>query len=479
MRLLQSIIYRSGIFLFPILLSGCAGSVFIPYPDHLHDTREALRTAHTQEAVAAIDKQVGGQSIQLDQAEVGRVTQIAKQYQNSVVAYQKAIDQVQTQQLQAKVQVTSMFSNTASIAVNDNVIPYRLQDYEVVMLYTYQVMNYLALGDVQNAMVMMRQANEEQIWVKQQNYEELVAAQKKADDERWHFNPQDHTQQFSSTMQAASSVKSSFENGFLYYLSALLYQSTGDLNNAYVLLQSALGVAPNNPYIQRQVMDVLLQRDGPGSTLLPEYQRNFGLPPPSLPNNAGQLAVIYEQDLVPPIASITIPLPIITSQGLSQIQPYSFPIYKANPYQVTPLTVNIAQVGEYPTAVVADVQGMAAKSLTNRYLMIFVRETIRFLSKTIATQAAYNSGNQGINLLGLASQIYSLITNNPDQRSWLTLPNNIQVIQHYLAPGTYQVTVNNAGHSWSNSVKIESNHTVLLWVIQIGETFRVKSITLT
>ncbi len=478
MKLLRFITYRIGIVLLPALLSGCAGSVFIPYPDHLHDTRQALWKDQLPQAVKAVNKQAGAQSVQLDQAEVGRVEQIAEHYQPSMDAYQKALNEVQSQQLAAKIQVTSIASDTASIAVNDNVIPYRLQDYEVVMLYTEQIMNYLAQGDLQNALVMVRQANEEQLWVKEQYHKELLQAQQKADQSGWNFNPDDHAQAFSSTMSAAASVKNSFENGFLYYLSALAYQSSGDLNNAYVSLQNALSVAPDNPYVRQQIMDVLLQRDGSSSSLLPQYQRNFGLPAPTLPINSGQLVVVYEQGLVPPIESIKIPLPIITSQGLSQIQTYTFPIYKAKPFDVRPLQVNINGVGDYPTAIVANIKGMAAKSLSNRYLMIFVRETIRFLSKTIVTQAAYNSSNQGVNLLGLVSQIYSLVTDNPDQRSWLTLPDNIQVMQHYMVPGTYQVSLGDAGHQQAISVTIMPNHTVLLWVIQVGQTFVVKSISL-
>lgn len=449
------------------LLSGCASSVFISYPSHLQDTRSALRNDQPATALKAVQKQVGGQSVQLDQAELGRVAQITGDTSLSITAYQKAIDQVQAQSLQAKVQVSRGLETTGSLLVNDNTIPYRLQGYEAVILDAYQALNYLQQNNLSAALVMIRQAGEQQTWENAQQQKALAKAQDKANAEGWQFSPTDHAQAFSATLQAAANIKSQFENGFVYYLSALAYQAAGHLNDAVVSTKNALAVAPANPYLRQQLLSLLLLRDGPNTPQLLSYQQNFALPTPTLPANAGEIAVIFEQGLIPPLQSITLPLPLF---GINQIQTYSFPVMDPTVFQPTPLAITLGSQPSANTELLTSLRGLMSRALLDNYPMIFVRETLRLIAKTTAT---YQAQQQGGNLLGLAVNVYSILTSQPDLRSWLTLPDNIQIAQWYVAPGTYPLVLSNGSHQSTVSVTIAPNQIVLVSVIEIGQLFRV------
>ena len=52
----------------------------------------------------------------------------------------------------------SVTNEAAAIVTNDNVRPYRARPFEVLLMYQYQILNYLAIGDLDGALVEVRRA---------------------------------------------------------------------------------------------------------------------------------------------------------------------------------------------------------------------------------------------------------------------------------------------------------------------------------
>ncbi len=92
----------------------------------------------------------------------------------------------------------SVTNEAASIVTNDNVRPYRARPFELLLLYEYQVLNYLAKGDIDGAAVEVRRGQIAMEQLYQKNNQKVN------------------------------------DNGFLRYLGALTYELAGETDDAAI-----------------------------------------------------------------------------------------------------------------------------------------------------------------------------------------------------------------------------------------------------
>ena len=52
----------------------------------------------------------------------------------------------------------SISNEAAALVTNDNIRPYRARPFELLLMYQYQILNYLAIGDLDGALVEVRRA---------------------------------------------------------------------------------------------------------------------------------------------------------------------------------------------------------------------------------------------------------------------------------------------------------------------------------
>ena len=453
------------------LLSGCATStLFGSYPSQINPIKSQVGVHDYHAAELTLASKAKGNALQLYGPELGRVQQFSGNFKASLATYSKVIDQVRHDQLQAKVRISHLLTDTSTLLTNDNAIPFTLSGYEIVYLYYYQALNYLGLHDLTNALVSVRRAISEQTYIKQINAEQLAAAQREARKKHLNFNPQDY-KQFKQTMALASDVKNNFENGFGYYLGGILFAADGDLNNAIVSLRNALQVSPQNRYVQKKLLELMAEQGGYDGEIARDVKK-FGLSQaPKIPENSGQLVVVYEQGFVKPKTQVTIPIPI-PGYFNSQVQTFVFPAYQGNAPTPMSLSVSDDQQRWGNTDVVVRTLPLAAHSLKDHYPFIFIRAVLRLVAKAAMTHQA----NKQNGFAGLIAQIYSVVSNQADLRSWLTLPSNVQVLQHYAKPGHYKLLLQQSSHRQNVSVTLQSGKTTLLWVVDVGDRFIVHRI---
>jgi len=87
------------------------------------------------------------------------------------------------------------------------------------------------------------------------------------------------------------------------------------------------------------------------------------------------------------------------------------------------------------TELASDLNAIARQGLTDEYGKILLRTIARGLSKYALTRAAENENE----IAGLLTNLFTAATEKADTRSWITLPNSIQVARLVVPPGTHDL----------------------------------------
>ena len=115
---------------------------------------------------------------------------------------------------------TSIATEGATLLVSDNIKDYKAEDFENVLINTYLAMNYAVLGNFEDALVEARRTN-------QKLY--MMVSRRQAQVQ---------------------------QNAFTKYLSAVLYETDGDFNNAYVDYKAVHDLVPGYPGLGRDLWRV-------------------------------------------------------------------------------------------------------------------------------------------------------------------------------------------------------------------------------
>jgi len=462
------------------LLTGCAtNSLFSPYPEQMKPIRKQLNQKGYAASIKTLNAQLNSADRDLYGMELGRVQQLSGDYNASIKTYGMVINDIQQQQLAAKIRGSTILAQTGSLMTNDNGLPYRVKNYELIFLYNYQVLNYLAEGDIADALVSVRQSDQQQQWYVQAHQYELQQAQQAAQQHNLNFNPFNYDSTH-DTYTLAKEVNDPMQNGFAYFLSGTLYEATGDYNDAFISFQNAIKVAPNNSFVRNKLLEVL-EEGGGDSSQLPYYLKKFGLKsPPAIPQNNGQLVVFYEQGLVPSLHSASFPFNI---QDASQI--FTFPIYTNSSATIPTLAISeqlnnkLSSLGQ--TQQLVNVQALAAKTLIDDYPIIFIREALRLTTQVaVLTSATDNANNSLSNDLAnaFATSLYMTLMAGADLRSWLTLPHTVQAYQTYLPAAQISLILDQDGLKQVVPLTLKANKTTLVWVVNAHNNLQVKVINL-
>ena len=180
--------------------------------------------------------------------------------------------------------------------------------------------------------------------------------------------------------------------------------------------------------------------------------------------DSGELLVLFEDGFVPQKHEIKISIPVSKS-GLVSI---AFPIYQEKWSPQIPLRIlkNNELIGS--TEPICDVRALAVKALKEKAPVIATRQIIRAVAKGVAGEAAKKKmGDFG----QLASNVWNLVSESADLRSWLTLPANAQILRTTLPAGSYKLTLQHpmAGSSSYSDINITAGGKSVLLVNRAGQ----------
>ncbi len=336
----------------------------------------------------------------------GMVLQMAERYEESK-RFLFAADQ-----LAEELDAISLSTQAGAFLSNDEAIPYKGEDYEKVMLNVFNAFNFIALKDYEGALIESRRAREK-LKVLQQ-YE---------------------GQQYK-------------EDVFVYYLSGLLYETAGEINDAYIDYKRVFKLNPDFPYLQQNLLHLSSQL---GFTedfeKWKSYYKSANVPSPPDPKK-GELIVLYVSGKSPKklarqskASSLYIGYAVAGSLGAAVGGDLLVPIprFKKRPYQIRQLKIWQDQQKITESHELENLEEIGFQSLRDR----LGREVARAVGRLVVKAKLQDEVRKKFGeVAGLLVGVGMVVTQKADTRSWLTLPASLQVARVRLNPGEHNLTLN-------------------------------------
>jgi uncharacterized protein len=316
----------------------------------------------------------------------------------------------------------SITGNVAAFIVNDNTLPYRGEDFETVIVNIYRALNYVQLGDVEDALVEARKVDQKLRLINQ---------------------------------QYPADAKNAYQgDAFARMLMGVFYQMGGtrdDLNDAYISDKLAADFYQNDfgplygvhapaplktnllstaTFMGPEELDQAKRRY-PGTPVLPldEVQKEARL---YFVHFAGRGPTKVESAI----------RAVMPDGNLLKI---AFPHYSPNYYLITGSRV---LVDGQPADTLQEAQpigAIAVRNLDDRKLRIsakaIARATTKYLANRVLQERARRKGDAASVLAWLGGNVYAELSEQADLRSWQTLPDEVLVGQVLLAPGKHRLQV--------------------------------------
>ncbi len=453
----RHVIKKTTIVVVTAFLAACgnlsAGNLFSHYSSQHHDVYQLVKIGQYQQALDGQQTDFAG--VILDNFELGRVSFLAEQYPQSLGAFEQSDSAIKEQQRQATLSLSQGVNSAGSLLTNDNMINYEPADYELGFLHLYMSLNYLKKNDLSGALVEVRRANQVQEQAKKSRESELQSAEESAKKKGISPNVGAVLARYPDAGEKLAEV----QNGYLFYYSGLLYETSNSINNAYVDYRRALAVSPNNQAVIDATMRTA-KKLGMSSDLR-LLKQQYGNPV-SLEKNQSRVIIIDEQGTVEALKGWKQPLPMYDSRGNTAIYNLALPVYpKVTKTAFTPLLINGENI---ESNAVVDINGMAKNNLNERLPAIVIRQGLRIYAKDSLRKQTRGSSNEEIG--NLLINVFNTLSEQPDTRSWQSLPAQVSVASMEMDAGSQ--TISYAGKELTFTVA--AGHTALVWMSRQGSS---------
>jgi len=343
--------------------------------------------------------------------------------------YQESIDLFEKAQRKFDTLYTKSLRNIAATwIINDNIAPYRGEDFEHVLVNIFQAINYAAIGNLPEALVEARDVD-----LKLNRINDL-------------YKP---------------GQKNVYrEDAFARLLMGILYEAANDqedLNDAFISYKKALKIYERDyqhnyktavPIVL--IENLLAAAEYFDAQAFQDYRKRFPDVLFARLNEKKQKAEVYliQYNGLSPIkhpAIIPIPLPETVTQ-------LAFPTYDTRYYEITSSTFQAVATtpkeSKIQTELGQDIEAIARQSLANRKMRIYAKALARPAAKYLAERKLIRKTEErhgdiaAIAISGL-SIWYNLYTEQADLRSWQTLPAQIRIARLIVEPSDYELSLSN------------------------------------
>ena len=432
-----------------LLLTACSTSnVFHSYTYQARIYKEAIAGNNTEKALIQLNKKVNSADKILYLCERGRINQLNNQTDASIEDFHSAMQAYEALDQKGIISITGCGAQGASLLSNDNALPYKGYAFERVFLHQFQAFNYLAKNNIQAATVELRRAAVEQRAQELAHEKEIAKAEVEARKENAFIPQLGSAPEFIGMDILSGNVKKSFQNAYIFYTSAVIWEALGDRNAALVDYKKTLELDINNKDLQADVMRV---------------DTNKGLTA-----SESALVILYEDGFIPERQSFRLDIPDCNNNMLWSV---AFPYYSThNWYTPQPISVKVNSQLKGNTQVIANFGNMAVKALKENIPLMIIRQILRARSKYEISKQA-----QSINMLvGLGSLVYTSASEKADVRNWLTLPNNAQVKRIQVEPREHQVELTLNGTELTIPVQCHAKRTTILRVFNLNSHLKTQ-----
>jgi hypothetical protein len=445
-----------------VLVVLAAGLVFSGCASHSRDllqVRQSLLAGNVDQALSEFQKSKGKDTDLLYLLEKGTMLHLAGEWQESNEAFEAA--EARHEDLYSR----SVSREAAALLTSDLSLPYRALPYEIEMVAYYRALNYLELGQLDEALVEARKAN-------------------------YLLSLRDPEKDSGERVQ---------QTAFLQYFTGLLYEAAGEANDAIVSMRDAYrgyeeedcSGYPAPPWLSADYYAVAshlgleeeragLEREHPGV----ESQARAG--------HDQNLVVFFESGFAPYREPVDIVLPILDRDDgdawsvasayvdeygthiysytdeakLDHVLRFSFPRLEPMPSAVVACELELPDGRRIAAAPALDVESVARADFEARIPGMLMKTVARAITKEIARKSA-KSENE---VLGWVVNAVNVATENADTRSWIFLPRRIDMVKAEVPPGPQQVIARFLDRSggvvdeWTLEVEAQPGETRMLSV---------------
>ncbi len=409
------------------------------------------------EATKKADENANNKDAVIWRLEQGAALRANGQYEDSNQAFQKAQEKMDDYAQKAKVRLGQ---ETGALLSNQAELDYEGRAYDGIMLNTYRALNYLALGQPENARPELIRAYQRQQEAVQDNAKRIekvqaeaaknkdsAAIQRAQDDPRLQAQIQDASTNLNDLKPYAAYV-----NPFTVYLDGLFFMTdatdNSDLERAHKSFQRVTDFAPENRYVREDLAMVNNLLNGQ-----PLSPTTF---------------VIFETGCAPVRGQTRISIPIFVAK-VSYIGA-AFPKLEPQGNYVPGLTVT-ADGKNFGTSLVSDMDSVIGLDFKNEMPIVITKTIAATVVKGVAAYAANQAANQQSDGLGLfmqiATGIYQAAVNIADERTWTTLPKQFQVC-HFPTPADRKIELQTPGGRQNMPVTIGDGTINLIYVKSIN-----------
>jgi hypothetical protein len=390
--------------------------------------------------------------------QLASVERLRQHYQKSTECFDKSEDMLKYYDEQSR-----LADAVGTTVVNDNVLPYRGQEYDGVMVNTYKALNFMAEGKNDLARVEFNRALDRQRRAKENFNVEIQKLQAQLDSKQQGESPTPRSLvEDPNTLNLlaekypnlyAFEAYPDFVNPFATYMAGLYFNLVGDHAKAVDLLKESYGMVRDNPYIGEDLIatEDVLNKKG-----------RF--------KDVGWL--IFENGLGPVKEEFRIDLPLFLATNKPRYFGIALPKLVSRNAAYPFLTVDVNGTA-YQTRRIADMDRVIQTEFSKDFKGILTRAIISSTAK-VAAQCALENQQNGSWAAALMA-VYNLATTAADVRIWTTLPKDFQVAR-FQKPKTGKLTISPPGASSFDIgipdcnnmvvyVKITSMEAVPLWEV--------------
>lgn len=433
--------------LFTLVLFGCGPSV-----SRYALVENSLRAGDFRQADSVLEKaegEYGPKNLVLYGMDRGMTLHLAGEYQKSNAVLEQAEEEID------RLYTRSIRTETAAFLTNDNALPFEGEPYEQVHLNVVKALNYAAMSQWQDALVEARRI--------------------------------DHRL---NVLSDRVSDKGAYrDDAFARYLTGVLYETSGDVNNAFIAYRKAYEIFQRTRGWSRTELPSQLRADLLRTTdalhlsqEFAEYQRAFpdtGWQTAEATRQLAQVIVISYNGLAPRKEDQFLDLPIsldalqlvLVNRAFSQpnrpqqravdsvlyglngrVVRVALPKLVPQKTRVSVDTVRLLPDGGTPVTVrtesMQDFTALAQKALSDRIAGItakaLARAAVKFSLAEGATRSAQHAAGKDAGpwvglAVGLLTKGMAVASEESDKRSWRTLPDEIHFARAWVPPGRYRV----------------------------------------
>ena len=408
-----------SLLLITLIIVGCAGYKF-------EEVETGLTGGQPENAYNYLKKHEPKNPDIPHKYELGLTAHYADQFNESSKAFDIA------EQIAEERYTKSLSTEALSLITSDRIRPYVGKSYERLLAHYYHALNYIKQNKLNEALVECRRATNliQYLIGEEKEYDYLGA-------------------------------------GFLAYFSGVLFESSGELNNALISYKQAeqyykqaadttgIQLPSDVGYSLVRVSRKLNFQDD-----LERYSILYG-DPPQLPENHGELILFYETGYVPRKGQQTLTFPILKSDKFGEDDSNTVEFARTlrsreglvvekikleyllhvaipsiNTFRPKYKGVRVSMDDSSQDAeLVEDVEAAAILTLQSERTVILIRTLVRALGKYLITRNVKKENE----ILGALTNLAGVLTESADKRSWQTLPNQIYMVRMSLPSGNHNL----------------------------------------